>query len=260
MRTKKKTVPFSSVNIILPTRWGELTDKQLLYFYFLKSEQYTDISIQTFCFLRWSGLKVITPFEKNTSVEKRIDGKKRIFLMDNEDIQYGVNQLNFLSEETPSEVVNVKRLRNYFAVNKYLQETSFQDYLICENNFQGFLVTKNKELIEQLACILYKKRNRLGKLKTIDSIHLTDIEVLAVINWWYSFKTYIAYKFDFLFSKNESTSVLDAEAAMNGMIRALTGGDVTKEKEVFQLDTWRALTELNEKAREVNELKDRYGK
>ena len=32
---------------------------------------------------------------------------------------------------------------------------------------------------------------------------------------------------------------------MNAQIRALTKGDVTKEKEILALDTWRALTELN---------------
>lgn len=35
--------------------------------------------------------------------------------------------------------------------------------------------------------------------------------------------------------------------AMNAQIRALTGGDVTKERAVLQMDCWRALTELDAK-------------
>ena len=46
---------------------------------------------------------------------------------------------------------------------------------------------------------------------------------------------------------------------VNAEIRALTGGDITKEREVLQMDCWRALTELNEKAREAQELQQRYG-
>ena len=47
---------------------------------------------------------------------------------------------------------------------------------------------------------------------------------------------------------------------MNAQIRALTGGDITKEKEVMSMDCWRALTELNEKAREQQEFNQKYGR
>ena len=46
-------------------------------------------------------------------------------------------------------------------------------------------------------------------------------------------------------------------AAVNAQIRALTKGDVTKEKQVLALDTWRALTELDALAREYEELNKR---
>ena len=41
---------------------------------------------------------------------------------------------------------------------------------------------------------------------------------------------------------------------MDAQIRALTKGDVTKEGEILQLDTWRALTELNAQAKEYKQL------
>jgi hypothetical protein len=47
-------------------------------------------------------------------------------------------------------------------------------------------------------------------------------------------------------------------AAVNAQIRALTKGDVTKEKEVLALDTWRALTELDALAREYQEINTKY--
>ena len=45
--------------------------------------------------------------------------------------------------------------------------------------------------------------------------------------------------------------------AMNAQIRALTGGDITKEEAVLSMDTWRALTELDAKAKEVDAFKRR---
>ena len=41
----------------------------------------------------------------------------------------------------------------------------------------------------------------------------------------------------------------------NAMIRALTGGDITKEAAIMKMDTWRALTELDAKARDAEELR-----
>ena len=44
------------------------------------------------------------------------------------------------------------------------------------------------------------------------------------------------------------------QTAMDNQIRALTKGDVTKETEVLNTDTLRALTELNAMAREYQDL------
>ena len=46
--------------------------------------------------------------------------------------------------------------------------------------------------------------------------------------------------------------------AVNAQIRALTKGDVTKEKEVLAIDTWRALTELDALAKEYDEFNRKY--
>ena len=47
------------------------------------------------------------------------------------------------------------------------------------------------------------------------------------------------------------------EDVMNAELRALTGGDITKEELIKNADTWRALTELNAKARESKELNNK---
>lgn len=258
MRIRKKIPPISSVDIILPKRWGELTDEQILYYYFLRASQYTDISVQSYCFFRWSGMKILGRLRNSVYVEKKIDGRKRQFYISKEAIHFGVRQLSFLSEEKPKEVIQIKKLGRYYGVNKYLQQVSFKDYLVCENNYQGYIHTKEAKYIDALARLLYRKKTLWGKLKAVKKITLNEQELMGVIGWWYSFKLYISYKFDYLFTGGESE--MDLEASMNGQIRALTGGDATKEKEIFELDTWRALTELNEKAREVYELKQRYGK
>ena len=44
------------------------------------------------------------------------------------------------------------------------------------------------------------------------------------------------------------------QEAMASQIRALTKGDITKEKDILAMDTWRALTELNAQAKEYKHL------
>ena len=55
---------------------------------------------------------------------------------------------------------------------------------------------------------------------------------------------------------NLSPNHLDIHKSMEeyAQIRALTKGDITKEKEILSLDTWRALTELNAQAKEYKQI------
>jgi hypothetical protein len=46
--------------------------------------------------------------------------------------------------------------------------------------------------------------------------------------------------------------------AMNMLIRALTKGDITKEKEILAMDTHRALVELSAQAEEYEQLKKQH--
>ena len=50
------------------------------------------------------------------------------------------------------------------------------------------------------------------------------------------------------------------QQAVNAMIRALTKGDITKEREILALDTHRALTELDAQAKEYKEFNDKFPK
>lgn len=85
---------------------------------------------------------------------------------------------------------------------------------------------------------------------------------IAIFYWFAALKDTFSRKFpDFFQPIGAATggnllgsSAPSVEDAMNAQIRALTKGDVTKEKEVLAFDTHRALTELNAQAREYKEL------
>lgn len=87
-------------------------------------------------------------------------------------------------------------------------------------------------------------------------------ERISIFYWFAALKDTFSRKFSDFFQPISAatggnllgSSAPSVEDAMNAQIRALTKGDITKEKEVLALDTHRALTELNAQAREYKEL------
>lgn len=82
---------------------------------------------------------------------------------------------------------------------------------------------------------------------------------------WYSYvKDVLAKAFPHFFKKVDLTDPdggdFDFMESVNVQIRALTDGDVTKEQLIFDTDCWRALTELNAKAKESEDLKKQLKK
>ena len=132
----------------------------------------------------------------------------------------------------------------------------FSTFISADNYYQGFLHTKNDALLKDLATLLYPK---------VKSRHLTTPLLLNAFYWFSSQKHYFARLFPhFLQPMSSSSEDLLGYAppigevlrtAMNAQIRALTGGDITKEEAVLSMDTWRALTELDAKAKEVEDIK-----
>lgn len=110
-----------------------------------------------------------------------------------------------------------------------------------------------------------------GILYNAPGIKTNAAEKLSTFYWFASLKELFSRTFpSFLRPTGSMTSenLLEQGAplgrrlqeAMNAQIRALTKGDITKEREVLSMDTWRALAELDAQAKEYEELKKQYGK
>ena len=50
-----------TLNLIVPTCWQELTQKQLRYVYYLIAQGFSQTAVQTYCLCRWAGLEIICP-------------------------------------------------------------------------------------------------------------------------------------------------------------------------------------------------------
>ena len=239
-------------NISLPTSWAELTDKQLHMTYNLFARDLSAAEVKTLCLMKWNGLKVLSQLPDKRFLIKR---GKEVVPLSARQIQQATSVLDFLDTFAPMPV-RIARIDKYHALPADFEKVPFEEFLFVENLFQGYLNTQQDELLLQMAQVLYA------------SDHVKDkAQLIGIFYWMASLKQYFAglfpnfykpasdYSNGNLLGNGQTDIYSQLRDSTNAMIRALTGGDITKEDAIMKMDTWRALTELDAKAREVEELR-----
>lgn len=225
------------IDITVPTCWRELDQKQLHYAcWLLSSGHYTPDQIKSLCLIRWGKL-----------TQSQLDVLKP------EQIAVFLPIMDWLLS-IPESPVCLEKIQGHEAQeNTDFQGLRFEDYLVIEAQYQGYLRHKDIDFLNDISRILYGKR-----------LELSAPEAYSVFLWVASVKQLFASRFPHFFvpapvdeNKEESDAAVfeKLRSARNMQIRALTKGDITKEKEIYGMDVWRALTELDAQAEEYNELK-----
>ena len=242
-----------TINLIVPRGWHELDDKQLRYLFGLLADDYSSAEIRTLCLLRWSGLKVL--YRQDNDFVLSFGSEE--FMLTVTEVTDAIEALKWL-DEIPSFPVRLSRIGQYTALPSDFLSVPFEKYIYCDNLYQGYLHTKDDSLIDEMMKVLYDGWNSKG----------LPLERIATFYWFASLKQYFAKTFHHFFQQtggtdanllgNAKSIAQQVKDAMNAQIRALTKGDITKEKEVLAMDCWRALTELDAIARETEELNCKY--
>ena len=241
-------------NISLPTSWAELTDKQLLMVYHLFSRDLSAAEVKTLCLMKWNRLRVLASLSSHHSLIKK-QGEPEVALSARQ-IRQATSVLDFMDSFAPMPV-RISRIGKYRALPADFEKVPFEQYLYVDNLFQGYLNTQHDELLFQMAQVLYAS----------DHVKPSKAHLVGVFYWMASLKQYFAVQFpnfyrpvsdkgdDNLLGNSQPDIYSQLRDSTNAMIRALTGGDITKEAAIMKMDTWRALTELDAKAREAEELR-----
>ena len=239
-------------NISLPTNWADLSDKQLYMVYSLFARDLSSAEVKTLCLMKWNGLKVLCQLPDKRFLIKR---GKEVVPLSTRQIQQATSVLDFLDSFAPMPV-RIARIGKYRAVAADFEKVPFEEYLYVENLFQGYLNTQSDELLLQMAQVLYAS----------DHVKPDKAQLIGIFYWMASLKQYFAGQFpnfykptsnseDNLLGNGQPDIYRQLRDSTNAMIRALTGGDITKEATIMKMDTWRALTELDAKARDAEELR-----
>lgn len=253
--------PVLHIDLAVPQGWHELSDSQLRYAFGLIGKGYASDEIKTLCLCRWSGLSV--RHRHNRDFVCRLG--KRTFRLTALQIAELLPALDWL-DNIPPQPVCISRIGRHRPFAPDFADVAFEKFIICDNLYQGYLATQRDDLLVQLASILY-----LHKPSTLNSkLRLTAAERTSVFYWFASVKDLFARLYpDFFQTASQSDNLLGGsrlpsgaqiQQSVNAMIRALTKGDITKEREILALDTHRALTELDAQAKEYREFNAKFPK
>ena len=240
------------ISIVVPKSWQELSDTQLYYIYNLFADNLSSGQIKTFCLMKWGKMKVVSRYGDGYMLQH---GKNK-FVVTAEMLADAIHALDWI-DELPSSPVRITSINRAKALDAAFMGVSLEKFLYCDNLYQGYLETQNHALLAQMAEVLYNREN----------IKVNQAEKISIFYWWATLKSLLSRSFPTFLQPMPvgSDNLLDdnigkrLQGAMNAQIRALTKGDITKEKEVLAMDTWRAMTELEAQAKEYEELKRKYG-
>lgn len=242
-----------TLNLTLPTSWSELTQEQLRNVYVLMvrcgNAEVAWQRVAALCIRKWSDIQVISPYGRNWLI--RVGEKE--YVMDSQEFAQICHTLEWL-KEIPAEPVRLDHIDGATAMPPDpTYDLTLEQWLSCENLYQGYQYTQDSELLRQIAAILYSKENIL----------LSPSEEISIFYWWSSVKQMVAYMFPYFFrpAPVNSSDTPDADSvrrSVDAQIRALTKGDISKEDQILSMPAIRALTELDAQAREYEELNRKY--
>ena len=249
MKTERKTPPIS-FNVKLPKSWEELTQGQLLAVFRLMAYGESGPALMTQAFLIFSGLK-----PEGEDIYRNRAG----FLM-----KIGVSQitaaalrLEYLTTP-PTAAVRLDYAEDGTPckTGADFEDATFGEFLHADGLFLMYLNNPeaNADRLSEIAEMLYPGIGRAAATSPLMNAN--------IIVWLTGLKHQLTGMYPYLFAAPAAADYEETpeEAAARrrratlSMIRALTGGDITKENDILQTAAHSALNELNEKAREAKEL------
>ena len=252
------------LHLTCPRSWKEMNQEQLRYaLHIIGCGMYSSVEGRTLMLLRFTGIEVKdkTPYGWACMVTVTKDNgkqRKHQFFMQSWQVQDMIQQLEFVDSYEAFDV-RLESIGGFKAVDGLLYGVRFWDYLNMEKYYQGYLSTKEHKYVLGMARLLYPD-SRFSSGIGISKID--DAEITNCVMWFSYVKKQFSRFFRHFF---KPAPVSDGKAVnwleqMNAQIRALTDGDITKEQAVYDKDCWRALTELDAKAREAEEFRKKYPK
>lgn len=248
---KLKPLARAVITVRQPSKWTELTRNETWQTF--RALARNDISIDEIPSRVFLKINNISVFGRNARGSFLCMKGTKLFELTPEVLAELAIPLKFILKDMPAPW-RPDAFGKYNPQPSDLSETSFGDWLVIDNIMQGVIHTKDLELLDKLIPYLFTNRRKPEAL-------LPEWRV-AIFRWLTSLRDYVSRRFPDLYvpaGGNVQESAISARAieeSVDAQIRILTKGDITKEDEIMAANMYRALAELNARAREYKELKN----
>ena len=250
------------LHLTCPTSWDGLSREQLHYVLdLIGSGLYNDVEIRTYMLFRFCGIEVVRNRHKAVSCRIRLEsGRWHYFDLQSWQVQDMIGQMAFISSYDGFGR-GLDAAGEFHAADRLLSDYCFGWYLICEKWYQCYLNTKDPRFLERLARWLFIDGEESEPVGKGEKEMEVDAALGTSVFFWF---TWIKQEYSkayphFFKPVDRIGGEYNFLESYNAQLRALTDGDVTKEDAVKRIETRRALTELDAKAREAEEFKRKYG-
>lgn len=247
------------VELTSPKNYGELSQKQLIYLTALMLSGQSEEQIRIKCFLKFSGIKIIAKHRGLYSCKK--NAGKELFTISAEQVMFFSKKFDWMFRDFKG-IQPITKIGCYMACDKFFRNLKFEDYLMAENHYQAYIFTKDNKHLVNLMSVLYRKGGSQNNHSSVRYIKFLSSPVQRQITlmWMVGVKEFLSEKFTYLFVRvnqemDENPKAPDMFKIMTDQVRMLTNGDLTKNEQVLKSNTWDALNEMNEKCKEIEQLK-----
>ena len=149
-----------TIDIKLPTRWEDLTQKQLRYLFTLIAQGYSIDEVKAFCLFRWNKISILHRYGEKGYMCKK---SKQRFVITALQVAQAVAALDWL-RTLPAYPIRLQRIGRLHAIPADFQGVPFETFIVCDNLYQGYISTQNEQLLDEMAKFLYSSNFRVESL------------------------------------------------------------------------------------------------
>ena len=254
-----------TINIQIPTRWNELTGKQLKHIASLFNLNCDQNEFLTYAFLYLSGLKVASPEMKYDSYSglgfqwyKYKNHKP--FILNSQQIAEHLESVKWLLEL--DETNPLKWIRGQRICNPRLYGVKLRQYLTIENFYMAYTYTQKESHLDKLLASLYKfpwekysdfkVNKRASRFKSVNKNTKTAVYLFVG-----GLRMFLRKQYPNLMEESGSNDEPDMKQQFRNIMRNLNKGDVTRNDAILDSDTHDALSELDALKYELNQKKEK---
>lgn len=241
------------LRLYIPTRWQDLSAKQLLFVANLYRFNQGEADFLTRALLFLTGLRVVVG-KKNTFAHKSI---KKEVIIDPEEMAVMTEKCRYLleiDEIKPLQWIRLARARHYRLYNATLEE-----YLMAENYYFAYVQTRETKHLDNLIAVLYRAPWHRWDAEKIQTrarrfCSLPDETKNAVFMWYVGFRTFVPRRCPTLFKPGGKSNSFNVRNYINGVIHTLNNGDITLTDRLLRSPLWYALDEMELRAKDAEEM------